>query len=197
MNRLLACMIIVAGVLISGCASSPPVRYYSLEPLPGTQPDVQKPYSLGLGPIQFPEYLRRPQIVSRTTGAELELAEFDRWSEPLAGAFQRVLTLNLDQLLTEWAVVEFPYGNLWDPAYRLQGRVSQFETDESGRAVLNVQWGVVNIETTDMLVRLRRDMYTAQAADPGDYDGVVQALNQTVEEFSRTVAQAISDEMGP
>ena len=195
MNKPLACMITAASILLGACASSPPVRFYSLEPLPGTQPEVEKPYAMGVGPIQFPEYLRRPQIVTRTVGTELQLADFDRWSEPLAGAFQRVFTFNLDQLLTDWTIVEFPYGNLWDPQYRMQARVSRFDTDEVGKAVLNVQWGVVNLESEGMLVRIRRDQYTAQASDPDDYDSRVKALNATVEDFSRTAAQAIAEAM--
>ena len=197
MTRILSCFVVVFGLLAGACGSSPPVRYYSLDPLPGTKPDVAKPYSMGLGPIVFPEYLRRPQIVTRTVGAEIKFADFDRWSGPLAGSFQRILVQNLDQLLDEWTVVEFPYGTLWDPQFRFQGRVTRFDTDETGLAVLNVQWGVRDLETEQMLVRIRRDEYTAQAADPGDYDSIVRALNATVEDFSRTAAVAISEQMGP
>ena len=184
-------------LLAGGCASSPPVRHYHLEPLPGAQTDLQRDYSIGVGPIRFPEYLSRPQIVTRTAGSALKIAEFDRWSEPVAGAFLDVLAINLDQLLQDAVVIQFPYGPLMQPEYRMLGRVSRFDTDTTGVAVLNIQWGVIHAEGGEMVVRVRRDEYRAQANDPGDYDSLVSALNATIEAFSKTAAQEIAKNCSP
>ena len=196
MTRLSATALITASLLLSACASSPPVRYYNLEALPGTQIEKQHDYSIGVGPVEFPEHLRRPQIVTRTAGSELKFAEFDRWSEPVAGAFLSVLAINLDQLLQDAIVIQFPYGPLLQLEYRMLARVSRFDTDETGEAVLSVQWGVIDTKG-ELLVQVRRDEFRAQAEDTDDYESIVSALNATVEEFSRTAAQEIARKREP
>ena len=50
---------------------------------------------IGIRPIDFPKYLDRQQIVSRTNGHRLKLAEFDRWAEPLGWSFARALAENV------------------------------------------------------------------------------------------------------
>ncbi len=195
MARLSATIVVATSLLVGACASSPPIRFYNLESLPGPQAEKKRVYSIGVGPIEFPETLRRPQIVTRTAGSELKFAEFDRWSEPVAGAFLSVLVINLDQLLQGATVIQFPYDPLLQPDYRMLGRVSRFDTDKTGEAVLNVQWRVIDADGK-VLVQVRRDEYRAQVDNPENYDSIVSALNATVEAFSRTAAQEIARNRG-
>jgi uncharacterized lipoprotein YmbA len=145
---------------------------------------------VGLGPILLPEYLKRPQIVTRTQSAELKLAEFDRWAEPLENAFLRTIVTNVDALLESAVVVSFAYGNPRRLDLRVFGRITRFDVDESGVAVLKVQWGVRTPEG-ETVVPVRRSMYTVQATDREDYDSLVTALNETVEAFSRELADSL------
>ena len=65
-------------------------------------------FSIGVGPVQMPEYLNRPQIVSRKSTIELFLDEFNKWAEPLEDNFTRVLAENLANILRTDPVVIFP-----------------------------------------------------------------------------------------
>src|SRR5262249_12243948 len=38
---------------------------------------------VGLGPVQIPEYLRQPELLTRTSPTELTRSYAERWSEPL------------------------------------------------------------------------------------------------------------------
>ena len=82
----------VVASLLTGCGRSIPPRFYVLSPLPRGQqvsaPD--KPLVIGIGPVELPPYLDRPQIVSRPDANRIALAEFDRWAEPLASSFSGV-----------------------------------------------------------------------------------------------------------
>ena len=191
MRRLIAVLLISAAAsLAASCASSPPVRYYGLESIDGTKIYDAGDKNIGLGPITFPEYLNRPQIVTRTPGAELKIAEFDRWAEPLEDAFLRTVVTNVDSLLDSAVVVRFPYGSVLRVDYRIGGRVTRFDVDETGTAVLKVQWGAATPDGQEIL-GVRRWTYTARAANRDSYDSIVTALNETVEAFTRDVADAL------
>ena len=176
--------------LLSACGTSPPVRYYGLEPMAMPPAGELALVTVGIGPIRFPDYLKQPQIVTRTQGARLEIAEFDRWAEPLESAFPRTLALNLDGLLDGVMVIEYPFARAFVEAdYRIIGQVVRFEVDDAGAAVLDVQWGMTRGDG-EPVAKARRSRYRSAASDPGDYDSLVAALNETVTELSREMADA-------
>jgi uncharacterized lipoprotein YmbA len=70
------------------------------------------------------------------------------------------------------------------------GRVLRFDVDDSGTAVLQVQWGAG--KKNNQLIGARSATYTAKATNPEDYDSVVLALNETVSSFSREIASLLT-----
>ena len=77
---------LLSGILaLTGCAGSESVRYYVLSATPaGPVGAAVRDIPVGVGPVELPEYLDRPQIVTRTSQNELNVADFDRWAESLA-----------------------------------------------------------------------------------------------------------------
>lgn len=71
--------IIVASLLLSGCASTPPTQFYVLEPLdesaPATTGAVKKQL-IGVGPLSIPALIDRQKIVTRTPANTIEIAAF-------------------------------------------------------------------------------------------------------------------------
>ena len=177
----------VAALLTASCASSPPVRFYGLDPVSAVGDDKPSDVIMGVGPISIPEYLRRPQIVTRTAGNQLEVAEFDRWAEPVDRAFGRVLTLNLDALLDSVIAIQFPTHILVTMDYRMLGRVARFDMDAGGETVLDVQWAITDGDG-NVVVQPRRSIYSARVSDPDDYNSVVRSLNEAIGAFSRDIA---------
>ena len=78
----------------------PPIEFYTLTPLAGIA-EADKAAGLGdavavgVGPLQMPKIIDRPQIVSRTGVNKINVDEFHRWAGSLYEDFLRVLTLNL------------------------------------------------------------------------------------------------------
>lgn len=173
---------------VASCGSSPPVAYYTLQPVPGS--GVMAPADakiIAVGPLEVPGYLDRPQLVMQLSEGRVKVDEFHRWAEPLAEAFPRVLTANVDELVDSAIVVGFPYGGRVRHDYRLAGRIIRFDADRSGTAVLEVQWGVQDVESNDVLSP-RRTRYTAYASAAEGPGAVVAAMNETVNAFSRDIA---------
>ena len=69
---------------------------------------------LGIGPIKFPGYLDRQEIVVRSAQNRLMFLSTDRWAEPLQENFSRVLSENLALLLDTDLIIIYP----WSPANR-------------------------------------------------------------------------------
>lgn len=178
--------------LLAACGTSAPVRYYSLEAVTTEYERVATEGMpiVGAGPLTMPEYLGRSQIVTRGPGAEMIVDDFNRWAEPLDRAIHRIVASNVDSLVSDVTVVAFPYSSLVAVDYRLVGRVDRFDVDETGRAVLNVQWGIGR-KNQSILVPPRRSHYEIQARVAGDADATAQAMNQLVTEFSRDIAQQL------
>ncbi len=178
-------------LLLAACGSSPPARFYSLQALDlEYQADASDAVVMYLGPLRLPEYVARPQIVTRGDGAEMIVDDYHRWAEPLDDAIPRIVAVNVDNLVEGVIVVAFPSGNLVEAEYRLQGSIVRFDADAAGRAVLIVQWGIAT-PAGDILVPPRRSQYEARAARTGDTGAVATALNDTVAQFSRDIAAEI------
>ena len=90
--------------LLGGCSSTPPVAYYTLNTLPETQQEIpaavmDDTIAIGVGPVDLPKFLDRPQIVTRKSQNQIEVSEFNRWAGSFPGDFARVLAKNISILL--------------------------------------------------------------------------------------------------
>ncbi len=177
-------------LVLSACGSSPPVRYYSLNPIDTDyQQDPDDAVMLGIGPLSIPDYLNRSQIVTRDVDAQMRVDDFSRWTEPLADSMHRIISTDVDNLLHGVVVVMYPYEAVVRSHldYRLVGDVNRFDADSSGLVVLEIQWAIVDTEA-NLLVPARRNRYQAQMVTSGDFGAMVAAMNDVLSQFSRDVA---------
>lgn len=194
--------LVCLAVLITACSSSPTVRYFSLEPASHSaySGDADVSRIVVLGPISTPDYLKRLQIVTRGQGSEVMVDDFSRWVEPVENAIHGVVSANVDASLPGTVVVAFPYAGTVDAAYYVVGRIDRFDTDQSGRTLLLVQWAIADARR-EITLAPRRGNYETRASDPGDPASVVRAMNQALEEFSQDVTgqlrQLIESETTP
>ncbi len=112
-------VILVGGLaLVSAGACSlksetAPSRFYMLRSLPtvASSPATQGAGSdpvLVLGPVRIAAYLDRPQIVTKGSGSEVKLSEFERWAEPLTDNIKAVLASNLSVLVPTERISFYP-----------------------------------------------------------------------------------------
>lgn len=190
MNKL-ALPVMVLGAclaLIGGCGSSPTPKFYVLSPLPRQVVGTEEDLAVGVGPLELPDYLDRPQIVTRSGRNELNLAEFDRWGEPLRENTAQVLAENLAALLPSKKVSVFPWKRSAQVQYQLVAKITRFDRGEGGEAVLAVRWAVLGADGKDLLSRESR--YAESPAGDG-YAATVAAMERALAQFSREAAGAI------
>ncbi|MGD8275436.1 MAG: PqiC family protein [Thiohalocapsa sp.] len=197
-------MTLAAIVVLAGCASTPPSSFYTLTPLPQTADRggdlTPGSIAIGLGPVSFPQFLDRPQIVTRDGDNRLIVDEFHRWGGSVQDDFLRVWGENLSYLLGTSQVVLFPSESRMALDYRVPVEVLAFEGTADGSAVLRARWSV----TDDRLRRTyaaRESAYRCPirgSAAAGDataanvhYAAVVAALSACLGDFSREVAAVL------
>lgn len=172
-----------------------PSRFFVLTPMAHSSlPPPAKALRLGLGPIDFPPYLKRAQIVTRVGTNEIELSEIHRWGEPLDLNFTRVLAQNLTSLLATEQILFFPWYGGAQLNYAIQVGVTQFQVDTRGEARLLARWKIVD-PVNDKVRRSEESDLTETAADSSP-DAAVAALSRLVEKLSREIAAAIEELKG-
>ena len=194
-QRIKATVLACLALALTACfSSSPPARFFGLSSMPdGPGADAPDQVSVGVGPIDVPEYLRRPQLVTRGQGSEFIVHEYARWAERLDSAIPRLLATNIDALSPGVVAVAMPYTAEVGIDYRLLGRVMRFDTDAAGLAVLEIQWGLGR--RGEHIGATHRSRYTATAADPEDPQAIVAALQETIDACSRDLAAAVKAEV--
>lgn len=177
---------------VVGCASTKPSRFYLLSAESSAQPTgATKELTLGMGPIEFPKYLDRPQIVTRVEGHRLELAEFDRWAEPLDQNFAQVMIENLSALLSTNNVVPYPWKRSIDVDYQITIDVDRFDAQLGEKTVLFARWTILDAQGS--VVIPARASRIAEPMSAGNHGAYVQAASRAVERLSREIAAAIEE----
>ena len=88
-----SCAGLVAAV--AGCASSPPLHFYTLSPVGGEGASANAPPSIRVARVTLPGEIDRAEIVQRIDANRVKLAEEDRWAGPLGEMIQRTLSADL------------------------------------------------------------------------------------------------------
>ena len=182
----------VSSFMLSGCTRSMPPKFYLLHPLQEAAAGKQLAHSLsiGVGPVHMPEYLDRPQIVTRVSPGEVRLADFERWAEPLKGNFSRVLGENLSLLLATDRISIFPWTGAPHIDYRVTVEVTRFDGAPGKAVLLDSRWSLIQEQDRKTLME-KRSVITIPA-EGQDFNGLVAAQSKAVAALSREIAGAIT-----
>jgi uncharacterized lipoprotein YmbA len=181
----------VALLVLGGCASTPPTRFYVLPPLTDASPPAaagKRELTIGLGPVTLPPYLDRPQIVTRASRAKLDLAEFDQWAAALQDSVARVLAENLSLLIPTDRVLLHPWQRTTAIDYQVIVEVAQFDRTMGGEVVLAARWSIEGANGKELILRKAR---FSTPAGGQEYEATVTAMSRTLEALSRDIAAAL------
>lgn len=190
--------LLVILLILSGCGTTPSSKFYILEAMsdddaPQATPGEQNGLHIGIGPVEFADYLGRPQIVTRIDSVEINLAETHRWAEPLHNTFSRTLAENLSILLDTDRISLHPSRNWSDIDYQVLVNVWQFDVGKKGTATLVANWSIRGKGGSELLT-IKKSIFHTRAAATASYTDTVLALSSTVEKLSREIAAAIRAE---
>jgi len=179
--------------LLAGCGKSAPTHFYSLSasgPAPAAEAPAGPCLSLGVGPVEFPAYLDRSQIVTKIGQNQMHVGDFAQWIEPLRDNFQRALTENLGRLVCAKPLVTYPWPVGGHPDRQIVVQVAGFDGTLGQEAWLRVSWSILDADNKQLVWRTAE--YREQAAGP-DYAAMAAAQSRLVEKFAKDVAASLRE----
>lgn len=195
MSRAASFLILIVGLNAAGCsvlAPQPdPTQYFILSPAAegGVANASTAGLAIGVGPITFPDYLKRPGVVTRAASNRLTVSDVKRWAEPLDRNFQSILCQNLSRMLGTQKIVTYPWYADTPVDYQVKVSVSRFETSQEGASQLSAQWMIVNPRDGSELASGQTS--ATAAVQPGE-DGPSAALSRDLGEMSSQIAGRIA-----
>lgn len=195
-DSMLRQLLMMGCLLLTSCTTTtPPSHFYLLANLVETGgisvPNEQAKPSWGLvvGPVSLPEYLDRPQIVTRLTFHELKLDELHRWGSALDDQLQRLVADNLSQLLANQQVIPYTVAEKHGLDYQLFLDVLQLEGQLGQAAVLKVHWSLLDRQQREILLS-----ETVQIQNPltdVSYAAFVTGQSRAFAQLSRIIAERL------
>jgi len=182
----------------AGCASTAQSRFYTLTPMKAPDAPVNgvpadEGNLLAMGPVTLPDYLDRPQIMTRSEGNEVHLHETERWAGSLEGDVSRVLLENLSELLAGNRITVVRWSPATQPQAAFRNRVGveilRFEGPLGGTVMLKARYTLYGADGRKV-VSVGESTVREQAGGP-DYESLVAAMSRTLATLSREIAAAV------
>jgi hypothetical protein len=191
----------LALALLAGCATSESTttRFYVLDALPGDSAALSEarrepPIAVDIAALRLPQYLERPQIVTRSARNELALAEYHQWGGNLAKNVTRVLARNLALLLGTAEITVFSRRPPTPADVRVEVDVMHFERGPDRRVLLSAQWRLrAGADGAPRLARISELVSEPLDAAAG-MDATVAAMSALLGELSREIARAVAEQ---
>lgn len=190
--RLIALIVTGAAFLLpAACGTTAPTRFYLLspmaDPVQGTSPSAKNGVAIALAPVELPEHLNRPQIVTRQNGYQVRVDEFNRWAEPLEAHVTAVLAENLSMLLGTEGVIVSSRNRQADADYHLSVACIRFDGWPGKEAVLDCRWSLGTGDTP--AGRHPKRFSATRPVQGGDYTDLVAAMSAMLADFSREIVK--------
>jgi uncharacterized lipoprotein YmbA len=184
---------VLAG-LIAGClGSSPAPTFYTLSAASGpageevvaTRPEL----GLVVGPLDFPRYLDRPEIVTRDGSHQLVMADAHRWGGSLRSDILRVVADDLGRLLGTSRVAIYPAEPRFPAAFRVLLDLREFEGVPGQSIVLRVRWTIVGPDGRALAVEESR---IEQPIASASFNDLVAAESAALGALNRRIAEGLA-----
>ena len=141
-------------------------------------------------PVEIPDYLDRPEIVTRNTPNGLSFSEYDRWGGDLRNDIARVLGETLSAQLPDNAVSILTGRYSTRADYQITVQVNRFEPIPAGDSIrLSTQWSMLAPTGHSVLLRRNTDLHEKMHGQ--GYPEMVAAMSRAVDRLGREIAQTI------
>lgn len=183
---------LVMSLVLMGCASSPPLHYYTLsEVAPATRlTSVGNPVPIRLDRVTIPAELDRSQLVRRVDATRLQIVENDRWAAPLEDTIRRVLSADLAARLPPNMVANPYEPSVGEKRLSLSVDIEEFYGNASCAVTLRAAWV---LRQPDM--QSSRGNEETQVPAGGNCEGgaaLPAAMSQALGQLSDRIAAAVA-----
>ena len=185
----------LALVVMAACSSTPSTHFYVLSSMPpaqSTPASNAKQISLVIRDVRLPQYLERPQIITRGGDNRIQLADDAQWAGNLQQDMIRVLTENLGQLLKSDRVFSAPHNGPIKPDFRVDVEVLRFEQGADGRVTLSARWWLIR-GGDNTLIEAPSVTLNGSAVSEHSRDALVASMSAVYGELAQIIARSVSE----
>jgi len=180
----------LATLALTACASSPPTRFFALDPVASAGAAAGGSGATGapvkVDAVHIPPTLDRESMVRGESGNQLEISSQDRWAGDLGEMIRRVLTQNLASRLPAGKVIA-PESPAPASARGLVIDILTFQP-QAGEVVLDADWTL--LQGTQSNVVLSRSVHLTAPAD-ASAQGQAAAMSTLLGELADGIASQI------
>ena len=199
MSHRIAFIVLSTCTLLASCSPLAPQpdhsKFFILTPLAEGPAPISTPAAatssssliIGIGPIDFPDYLRRLEVVTRASPNQLDLSAEKRWGEPLDRNFARVFSENISRLLNTQQIEKYPWPVRTHIDYQIDVNVQRFETTSDGQSQLTARWVIKDGTGKDLYAS---ETSASAQVGPGE-TGASAALSSDLATLSREIADRV------
>ncbi|MEJ5376246.1 MAG: PqiC family protein [bacterium] len=186
-------VLLVAALMltVAACSVTAPTRFYVLDssPGPGSRHRSNSCIILGVGPVEIPAYLDRPQIVVRLSPNEIQPLEFDQWGEPLAQGIARVVAEEIARHVCVQRVEYFPWKSFAGVDHQVSLRVKRLEASPGQKVEFLAHWVIYGADPKKPLAEGELDMIEPTTSRL--YEELVAAKSRLLQKAARLIAEAM------
>jgi uncharacterized protein len=181
-------------LLLSGCVTTPggDIHYYLLTPTtPAAPAPARTSLSVGIGPVELPEYLSRPYIFTQTGTTQLQSHRQHRWAGSLENNFTDTLAAEVGARLHQRHIEIYPWDRPGAVDRQVVVHVTRFIA--VGRNIhLDASWQVLDRQgerRNTASARLQKNLPGRASAD--DFDAIVTTMSELVGELAKRIAASL------
>lgn len=182
----------IVAFLLAGCAvQEPPTHFYALSATLDDAPPLSEhvPLKIGIGPLNFPKVLQRPQVVTRTDDNRIDVADFHQWGGRLDDDFLRILADDLVMLLGSTNIYTYPWDGRLRPDLQIRINVSRFDGTRGQEVMLRARWQLIDRKSGKALTS--EQSVIVEPVEDDSYAAYVAAQSRALGKFARQLAQAV------
>lgn len=185
--------LIFLAAAVSGCSSSPPARFYTLDATATVGGAALTGAKVMVGPVSIPASVDQPQFVTKVASNRVEVDEFNRWASPLSDSIARAVAGDLAAILGTPEVATAQLAN-FQADYLVTIDVQRFESVKGEAATIEAVWAVrktIGGETLSGRTSVR------EATQGKDFEALAAAHSRALAKLSGDIADAIRSENTP
>ncbi len=180
--------------LVACTTMSPSVRFYTVTPL--EEGDTGRftaegayPLVIRVMPVEIPDHLDRPEIMTRKGRNTVKLAEFDRWAGSFRDSITAVLAENLSLLLGSDLIYIQPPLDIREVDYRVAMTIIRLDSRLGDQVRLKAKWTVSPV-LGKASAETQLSTFIVSLADD-DYETLAAGISEALEQASRQIAEKI------
>ena len=176
-------------LLLSGCASSPQVQYFTLRASDSPHQVINASKNVQFAPVHVPPTLDRKQVVRHTGPYTVDVSDQNRWSAPLDEMIRQVLTEDLMRMLPPSAVI-LPNEPANPSTNKIVVDILEFAPDASGNVNLDASWSLVPHDTQEPAEN--HLVHLSERATTDGATGQVSAMSAALDQLAGRIAQSLA-----